>query len=81
MQAEISSRRLAEKVGRREIVLVDEVGEEEVLARGAWDAPEIDGNVIIPGAWELEPGDFLEVEITGAGDHDLWARPAEEEDD
>jgi ribosomal protein S12 methylthiotransferase len=80
VQSEISTRRLAEKLGRREIVLVDEVGEDSVLARGPWDAPEIDGNVIIEGPWELEPGDFIEVEITRAGDHDLWARPVDVED-
>ena len=72
--------RLAEKVGRREIVLVDEVGEEAVQARGPWDAPEIDGKVIIEGPWDLEPWDFIEVEITRAGDHDLWARPVDVED-
>jgi ribosomal protein S12 methylthiotransferase len=80
VQSEISTRRLAEKVGRREIVLVDEVGEEAVQARGPWDAPEIDGKVIIEGPWDLEPGDFIEVEITRAGDHDLWARPVDVED-
>jgi ribosomal protein S12 methylthiotransferase len=53
------------------------VRQQAVLARGPGDAPEIDGNVIIEGAWELDPGDFLEVEITGAGDHDLWAEPLE----
>jgi ribosomal protein S12 methylthiotransferase len=34
--------------------------------------------VLIPGFWELEPGDFVEVDITDAGEHDLWARPAED---
>ena len=77
-QAEISARRLQRHVGRRMTVLVDEVRQQAVLARGPGDAPEIDGNVIIEGAWELDPGDFLEVEITGAGDHDLWARPVED---
>jgi ribosomal protein S12 methylthiotransferase len=76
-QAEISARRLHRHVGRRMTVLVDEVRQQAVLARGPGDAPEIDGNVIIEGAWELDPGDFLEVEITGAGDHDLWAEPLE----
>ena len=28
----------------------------------------------------LRPGGFVEVEITGAGDHDLWARPVDTED-
>lgn len=77
VQAEISREKLRGKVGRRMIVLVDEVGEEEILARSSADAPEIDGQVVIEGGWELEPGDFVEVEITGSGDHDLWAEPVE----
>jgi ribosomal protein S12 methylthiotransferase len=56
-------------------VLVDAVEDEQVLARSYADAPEIDGNVIIPGSWELEPGDFVEVEVTGASEHDLWGAP------
>ena len=75
LQAEISREKLAERVGKRELVLVDEVLEEQVIARSYADAPEIDGNVIIDGAWELDPGDFIEVEITASGEHDLAAEP------
>ncbi|NCC29297.1 MAG: 30S ribosomal protein S12 methylthiotransferase RimO, partial [Gammaproteobacteria bacterium] len=75
VQAEISRAKLAERIGQRMTVLVDEVGEDEVIARSYADAPEIDGEVIIAGAWELDPGDFIEVEVTDAGDHDLWAQP------
>lgn len=75
VQAEISRAKLAERIGQRLIVLVDEVGEDEVIARSYADAPGIDGQVIIPGAWELDPGDFVEVEITEAGEHDLWGEP------
>ena len=77
VQAEISREKLRQKVGRRLIVLVDEVSDEEILARSSADAPEIDGQVIIEGGWDLEPGDFVEVEITDSGDHDLWAQPVE----
>ena len=79
VQAEISASRLARKVGSRMVVLVDEVGEDALIARSAADAPEIDGNVIVEGAWELDPGDFIEVEIIGAGEHDLFAEPADPE--
>jgi len=75
LQAGISAEKLAERVGRRLTVLVDEVGEEEVIARGPGDAPEIDGEVILEGSWDLRPGDFVEVEVTASGDHDLWAEP------
>jgi ribosomal protein S12 methylthiotransferase len=78
VQAEISRAKLAERVGKREIVLVDEVLDEQVIARSYGDAPEIDGNVIIDGAWELDPGDFIAVEITGSDAHDLYAEPVSE---
>ncbi len=79
VQAEISAQRLARKVGSRMLVLVDEVAEDAIIARSAADAPEIDGSVIVEGGWELDPGDFIEVEITGAGDHDLFAEPVDPE--
>lgn len=77
VQAEISRAKLAERIGQRLIVLVDEVHEGRVLARTYADAPEIDGKVIIPGEWELEPGDFIEVQITRSGPHDLLGIPVE----
>jgi ribosomal protein S12 methylthiotransferase len=80
VQAEISREKLAERVGQRLTVLVDEVEEGRVVARSYADAPEIDGNVIVPGAWELDPGDFIEVEITRSGDHDLLGAPVDVEE-
>jgi ribosomal protein S12 methylthiotransferase len=78
VQAEISRAKLAARVGQRLTVLVDEVEGDELIARSYGEAPEIDGVVIIPGAWELDPGDFIEVEVTDSEDHDLWARPVED---
>jgi len=75
LQAEISREKLAERVGKRAIVLVDQVDEQQVIARSAADAPEIDGRVLVEGAWELDPGDFIEVEITASTEHDLIGEP------
>ncbi len=80
IQAQISQERLQAKVGAKMLVLVDEVLEDRVLARSSADAPEIDGSVIIQGGWELDPGDFVEVEITAASEHDLFATPADIQD-
>ena len=77
LQARISAARLASRVGTTMTVLVDAVGDEEVVARGPGDAPEIDGIVRVPGAWALAPGDFIEVRITGSDEHDLVAEPVE----
>ncbi len=74
-QAEISQAKLAARVGQRMIVLVDEVLADRVIARSHADAPEIDGSVIIDGAWELSPGDFIEVDITASLEHDLIGEP------
>lgn len=75
VQEQISRERLADKVGSQTIVLVDGVTEDAVIARSSADAPEIDGNVLIGGGWDLEPGDFVEVKITGSDAHDLYAEP------
>ena len=75
VQAQISAARLARRVGTEMTVLVDEVGDDAVMARGPGDAPEIDGVVVIEGRWDLAPGDFVEVRVTGSDEHDLRAEP------
>jgi ribosomal protein S12 methylthiotransferase len=80
VQAEISRQRLQAKVGKEMVVMVDEVKQKQVIARSSADAPEIDGRVIIPGGWELEPGDFINVRVTAATAHDLQAEPTEIDD-
>src|SRR5205814_1108368 len=45
-QAAVSARRLRAQVGRTIEVLVDAVDATNAIARGAGDAPEIDGNVL-----------------------------------
>ncbi|MFM9913909.1 MAG: 30S ribosomal protein S12 methylthiotransferase RimO [Methylophilaceae bacterium] len=75
-QADISTARLAQKIDRRMTVLVDEVDEEGAVARSAADAPEIDGLVYIPQAAHLQVGQMVEVKITDADTHDLWAELA-----
>ena len=75
VQAQISAARLARRVGTEMTVLVDEVGDDAVIARGPGDAPEIDGVVVIEGRWDLAPGDFVEVRVTGSDEHDLRAEP------
>ncbi|MGE0079723.1 MAG: 30S ribosomal protein S12 methylthiotransferase RimO [Thiohalomonadaceae bacterium] len=73
LQAAISADKLQDRVGRMETVLVDEVFEDGVAARSRGDAPEVDGNVFIETDAELTPGQFVQVRITAAGEHDLYA--------
>ena len=83
LAAEISSRRLAAKVGRTMDVLVDQVGDDGAgrtiaVARSAADAPEIDGTVRISGSAQalkrITVGSIVAVRITASGAYDLEAR-------
>ncbi len=75
LQETISREKLAESIGRRLTVLVDECLEDgRLITRGPGEAPEIDGVIVVEGA-QAAPGDFLEVEITAADAHDRLARP------
>jgi ribosomal protein S12 methylthiotransferase len=76
LASRISRTKLAEKVGRSMRVLVDEVDGGTAVARSEQDAPEIDGLVRISRAGKLAPGDWAEVEITGADEYDLKAKLA-----
>jgi len=74
LASEISSEKLAARVGRTMRVLVDMVDDEGAIARSAADAPEIDGTVRILKPGKLQAGDWADVEITGADAYDLTAR-------
>ncbi len=73
VQEDISAELLAAKIGREITVLVDAVDDEGTLARSTADAPEIDGLVIIDQYFDAEPGDFLQVRVVDADEHDLYA--------
>jgi len=78
-QAAISARRLTRRIGGLEPVVVDCLEGRTAIARSYGDAPEIDGQVIVEmgeTAAAVAVGDFIDVEITGSDEHDLFARPA-----
>ena len=73
-QARISADKLQRKIGRTLTVLIDAIdGDGTALARSAADAPEIDGRVYIDGAQKLTVGEFAQVRVTRASEHDLYA--------
>jgi len=74
VQAEISAAKLQRKIGRTIKVLVDEANADGAVARSAADAPEIDGSVLIADGQGLKPGQFVDVVVEGASEHDLHAR-------
>ena len=75
-QQEISAQKLRRRVGQTLRVLVEDSGDSGYVARSYADAPEIDGVVYIDSRDDLALGDFREVEITAAGDYDLYASPS-----
>ncbi len=72
LQQRISTRKLAEKIGKQMWVLVDEVDDEGAIARTMGDAPEIDGVIYLNGEVALKPGDLVQVRIDHADEYDLW---------
>ena len=71
-------KRLQAKVGKTIRVLVDEVGAREAIGRSSADAPEIDGVVhikrpLMGAKSKLAVGQFVDVVVTKADAHDLWA--------
>lgn len=77
VQEDISAEILAAKIGREMTVLVDALDDEGVIARSTADAPEIDGLVLLNDFYDAEPGDFLQVRVVDADEHDLYAEPLE----
>ena len=72
LQQSISVKKLQQKVGTAQTLLIDSVSDTGCIGRTSADAPEIDGVVHLPGVTEFHPGDWVEAEITGADDYDLW---------
>ena len=77
LQEKISRQRLQAKVGQRLRVLIDSVDRSGGVGRSSADAPEIDGVVYVKPPYEpnrkLQVGEFIDVSVTAADAHDLWA--------
>ncbi len=73
-QQTVSEEILATRVGRTIPVIIDEVDDDGASGRSPWDAPEIDGDVVIAGAGgaALTVGQIVQVRVTGSDAYDLW---------
>lgn len=70
---EVSAKRLQTKIGREIEVLVDEIDEDgEIVARTIWDAPEVDGNIILEPNENIKVGDKVRVRVIDADEYDLY---------
>jgi ribosomal protein S12 methylthiotransferase len=59
-------------VGQEIQVIVDQVNQDQVIARSKGDSPEIDGNVFLPKGG-LRVGDIINAQVKSADSYDLWA--------
>ena len=73
----VSTGQLAKKVGRTIEVLVDDIDKNanRAIARSKWDAPDIDGQVVVSDASGIKPGDLVQVVVTDSDEYDLFAEP------
>lgn len=74
---EISTRKLAKRVGTQMQVLIDEVDDEGSIGRTYADAPSIDGMIYLNGFFDCQPGDLVQVTITHSDEYDLWGEVVE----
>jgi ribosomal protein S12 methylthiotransferase len=78
LSSRISTDKLAAKVGSTIEVLIDAVDPESrgATGRSKSDAPEIDGEVHLRDAADLQVGDFARVLVEDSDEHDLYGVPA-----
>ena len=75
LQNGIAAELNAQRVGKREEVIVDSRQGDFYVARSRYDSPEVDQEILIPASERrLLRGHIYNVEITGAEDYDLYGR-------
>jgi ribosomal protein S12 methylthiotransferase len=73
-QAEISAAKLARRIGTRTPMLIDDVAPDgTAVGRSFAESPEIDGVITVAGCGDLRVGEFVDVEVQHADEHDLVA--------
>jgi len=70
-QQKISTRRLKQKVGTRQQVIIDETGPTVAKGRTKGDAPEIDGAIYVASRRPLRVGEIATVKVERAEAYDL----------
>ena len=72
LQAAVSEKLNNSLIGNVFKVLVDRKEENYYVGRTEHDSPEVDPEVLIEGATDLQIGNFYRVRITGADEYDLY---------
>ena len=74
VQEQISLAKNQARIGHNYRVLIDRLEGDNYIARTEYDSPDIDNEVLIPNDTPLKIGEFYQVRITQALEHDLIAQ-------
>ena len=75
VQQSVSEELNREKTGKVMKVIIDRREGEFFIGRTEYDSPEVDNEVLISTEYNLEPGNFYDILITGSEDFDLYGKP------
>jgi ribosomal protein S12 methylthiotransferase len=75
IQQTISGELNNSRIGKVLKVVIDRREGEFFVGRTEYDSPEIDNEVLISSKYDLEPGNFYNILITGSTDFDLFGYP------
>ena len=75
LQQQVSAELNRQKIGQKFNVIIDRKEGDFYVGRTEYDSPEVDGEVLITSEVNLNRGDFINVEITGSEDYDLFGIP------
>ena len=75
LQSQISWELNQENIGKIYKVVIDRKEGEYFVGRTEYDSPDVDNEVLIPASETyLKTGEFYQIEITDAGDFDLYGK-------
>ncbi len=72
IQKKIAYEHNAEKIGKVFEVLIDREDDDFFIGRTEFDSPEVDNEVLIEKSKNMQRGEFYNIEITDAGDYELF---------
>lgn len=75
VQQSVSEELNSNKIGKIYKVIIDRREGEFFTGRTEYDSPEVDNEVLISTEYDLRPGEFHDILITGSAEFDLYGKP------
>lgn len=75
IQQSVSEELNKSRHGRIIKVLIDRREDKYIVGRSEYDSPEVDNEVLIDAKYNLMPGSFYDIHITGSTEFDLFGEP------